>query len=422
MGITTKSIGRLKYSIPEEVGIPRHELDTIIALVEYGIAVGAYPGAQVLLAKDGIVFFNKSFGYHTYANKSRVKGSDIYDLASLTKILATTLAVMDLHENRIFDIDMPLSYYLPYLKNSNKQTKIIRDILSHQAQLQPWIPFYLKTIVNKKPDRKIYSETAKTGFTTPVANRFFIANSYRDSIFDTIVSSELREKREYKYSDLGYYLICDAIEKITQMPFDEFVAAKYYNSLGMNTLGYKPLERFDLAQIAPTERDKVFRNQLVHGYVHDPGAAMLGGVSGHAGLFSNANDLAKLMQMYLQDGYYGGKKYLKPATIHEFSKQQFPLNENRRAIGFDKPYPEYDSLGPCCESVSMKSFGHSGFTGTYTWADPDNGLLYVFLSNRVYPDAANYKLVKMNLRTDLHQLVYEIFQQKKQTFLPKKEK
>lgn len=418
-GITTESIGRLKYSIPEEVGIPRKALDTIAKLVDYGIHEEAYPGAQVLLAKDGVVFFDRSFGYQTYDSKRHVKNSDIYDLASLTKIGASTLAIMDLYEKGQFDIDMPLSYYLPYLRHSNKRAKVSREILAHQAQLQPWIPFYWKTYTDHHHlDTNIYKDHSVKGYSTHVANHLYILNSYRDSIFDTIASSELREKREYKYSDLGFYLLCDAIEKITKTPFDQFVRKNYYEPLGMATTGYKPLERFDTGRIIPTELDTTFRGQQIRGYVHDPGAAMLGGVSGHAGLFSDANDLAKLMQMYLQGGYYGGRQYLKPETINEFTQQQFPLDENRRGIGFDKPYPEYDSLGPVCEGASHKSFGHSGFTGTYTWADPENGLLYVFLSNRVYPNAYNYKLVKMDLRTDLHQLVYDILQKQKPYYLP----
>lgn len=422
MGISTKSIGRLKYSIPEEVGIPRQALDTVIKLINYGISEEAYPGAQVLLAKDGIVFFNHSFGYHTYDHKNPVSNSDLYDLASLTKISATTLAVMGLNDSGEFDIDLPLSAYLPYLKNSNKRLKITRDILTHQAQLQPWIPYYWKTLDEGKQNPQIYSKELKNGFSTPVANKLFIANSYRDSIFDTIVNSALLENHEYKYSDLGYYLICDAIEKITNQAFDEFISENYYRALGMTTMGYNPLLRFDADRIVPTEQDDEYRKQLLQGYVHDPGAAMLGGVSGHAGIFSNANDMAKIMQMYLQNGIYGGRQFVKSETVREFTKQQFPLDENRRGIGFDKPYPEYDSLGPCCESASLRSYGHSGFTGTYTWADPENDLLYVFLSNRVYPDAKNYKLMKMNLRTDLHQLVYDIFENHHQALLPKKPK
>ena len=407
-GLTTQAIGRLKYTIPEELGIDPEKLKVIDSLVENGIKEKAYPGCQVLFAKDGKVFYNKSFGNHTYESNHPVEATDIYDLASITKVAASAIAMMKLTDEKLLDIDLPLSFYLPYLKNSNKQTKVIREILAHQGQLQAWIPYYKKTIVDFKPDPKIYSKTLKPGYKTRVADNLFIADFYRDSIYDTIVSSELRNKIEYKYSDVGYYLMCDAIEKITDQPFDEYVYNNFYKSLGLTTMGYKPLERFSKNRIAPTELDTAFRKQLVHGYVHDPGAAMLGGVSGHAGLFSDANDLAVVMQMLLQDGEYGGAKYLSANTIHDFTKQQFPLDENRRGVCFDKPYPEYNELGPCCQSVSQKSFGHSGFTGTYTWADPENGLVYVFLSNRVYPDAANWKISKMDIRTDIHQAMYDI--------------
>jgi CubicO group peptidase (beta-lactamase class C family) len=409
-GITTKPIGRLKFSIPEEVGIPRHRLDTIAKLIEHGIAEEAYPGAQVLLARDGVVFFNRSFGKQTYEGNRAVKNSDIYDLASITKIAATTAAVMKLYESGDFDIDLPLSHYFPLLKGTQKSYQTTRDILAHQAYFQPWIPFYESTLKNFMPDPAVYRKKPKPGFSTQVANNLFIDDSYKLTIFDTIAKSELWGIREYKYSDIGYYLLCEVLENITGMGLDQYTAQAFYQPLGASTLGYKPLDRFDLSRIAPTENDTAFRKQLIHGHVHDPGAAMMGGVSGHAGLFSNAVDLAKVMQLFLQEGYYGGRQYFEPSTVKEFTRQQFPLDDNRRGIGFDKPYPEYDELGPVCQSASLSSFGHSGFTGTYTWADPENGLLYVFLSNRVYPDAGNTKILKMNLRTELHQLVYDILQ------------
>jgi beta-glucosidase-like glycosyl hydrolase/CubicO group peptidase (beta-lactamase class C family) len=407
-GLSTQAIGRFKYTIPEELGIASSEFKVIDSLIENGIAKEAYPGCQVLFAKDGKVFYNKSFGYHTYAEVQPVEDTDIYDLASITKIAASAITMMKLTDEGLLDIDLPLSFYLPYLKNSNKQAKVIREIMAHQGQLQAWIPFNSKTIVDYKPDPNIYSKELKPGFNTRVAENMFIADFYRDSIFDTIVSSELRDKVEYKYSDVGYYLMCDAIEEITNQTFDLYVQDSFYIPLGLTTMGYLPLDRFPKNRIVPTEMDTAFRKQLVHGYVHDPGAAMLGGVSGHAGLFSDANDLAVIMQMLMQDGSYGGQKYLSAKTIHDFTRQQFPLDENRRGVCFDKPFPEYDSLGPCCESASGKSFGHSGFTGTYTWADPENGLVYVFLSNRVYPDADNWKIAKMDIRTDVHQAMYDI--------------
>ena len=407
-GISTSTAGRLQFTIPEAVGIPREKLKIIDSMAYYGIAQKAYPGCQILFAKDGKVFYEKCFGFQTYDRNEPVQCDDLYDLASVTKIAASALSMMKLVDEQRLDVDMPLSFYLPYLKNSNKRSKVIRDIMAHQAQFQPWIPYYRKTLLDFHPDPGIYSTRKKPGFTTQVADHLFIADTYRDTIFDTIVSSELREKKEYKYSDLGYYLMYDAIQRITGAPFEKYVADNFYRPLGLTTMGFRPLQRFPKDRIAPTEWDTVFRKQLIRGYVHDPGAAMLGGVCGHAGLFSDAEDLAVVMQMLLQKGYYGGRQYINPETVHEFTKQQFPLDENRRAVCFDKPYPEYDSLGPCCEACSAQSFGHSGFTGTYTWADPENGLLYVFLSNRVFPDASNTKIVKLNIRTEIHQAMYDI--------------
>ncbi|NCA84835.1 MAG: hypothetical protein EOM83_04585 [Clostridia bacterium] len=407
-GFITKPLKRLRYSIPEEVGIDHRALDTLDRLIEKAIREKAFPGAQMLLAKDGVVFYNKSFGFHTYDKQQPVLADDLYDLASLTKILATTPAIMELHDEGSFDIDQPLSVYLPYLQSGNKSHIITRDIMTHQARLQSWIPFYIKTIKDFKPNPDLYRYKPETGFTTQVADKLYILNIYRDTIFDSIATSKLLKKKEYKYSDLGFILLYDAIQKITATPMDVWMQNEFYKPMGMTTMGYLPLQRFDLHRIVPTENDTIFRKQLVHGYVHDPGAAMLGGVSGHAGLFANANDVARIMQLYLQQGFYGGHQYIKPETIEEFTRQQFPLDDNRRGIGFDKPLPVYDRVGPACKGASAASFGHSGFTGTYAWADPDNQLVYIFLSNRVYPDAGNNGLTKSNLRTRLHQLVYDI--------------
>ena len=412
-GIQTRKTGRLKYTIPEELGINSKKLEIIDSLVKTGINEKAIPGCQVLFAKDGKVFYNKSFGYFTYQKKREVENTDLYDLASITKIAATTLSVMKLYEDGDFDIDRKLSDYLPYLKNSNKKRKVTREIMAHQAQLQPWIPFYEKTLEDYKPDTEIYRDKKAWGFSVQVAKKLFIADTYRDSIYDTIVQSELRKPKEYKYSDLGFYLIYDAIGRITNQAFDKYLDSVFYKPLGLSTMCYLPLNHFEPGRIAPTENDTVFRKQLILGYVHDPGAAMLGGISGHAGLFSNSNDVAIIMQMLLQGGKYGGLSYFDESTIKEFTKQQFPLEKNRRGVGFDKPYPEYDPLGPCCESASLKSFGHSGFTGTYVWADPENKLIYVFLSNRVFPDADNMKLIEMDLRTRIHQAMYDILSEEK---------
>lgn len=409
MGIETKISGKLQLVSPEELGIDPEKLKKIDSLAQSGIVQKAYPGCQVLLAKDGKVFYHKSFGYHTYDKYTPVTNTDLYDLASLTKILATTPSVMLLNEQNKIDINLPLSTYLPYLKNSNKQTTGIRDIMAHQAQFQAWIPFYKKTITDFKPDSVIYSTTQKPGFSSRVTGNLFIADFYRDTIFDTIVSSELTKKKEYKYSDLGFILLGDAIERITSEKLNMWVEEQFYKPLGLTTLGYRPWERFPLHKIAPTENDTVFRKCVVHGDVHDPGAAMLGGVAGHAGLFGNSWDVAVMMQMFLQNGFYDGKQFLLPETIRAFTQKQFTQTNNRRGLGFDRPVPVYDAKAPTCKSASQSSFGHSGFTGTYAWADPENGLVYVFLSNRVYPDAANSKLVDMRLRVKIHQVAYDLF-------------
>jgi CubicO group peptidase (beta-lactamase class C family) len=373
-----------------------------------------------LVAKDGKVIYRKSFGYHTYKKADFVKNTDLYDLASITKIAASTLAVMKLSDEGKLDIDAKLVWYLPYLKGSNKEDIIIRELMAHQAQLKPWIPFYLSTTKNKKPDQKYYTSAFDQYHTLKVTDNLYIRDDYKTVIYDSIVKSRLLKKKEYVYSDLGFYLLKQTIESLTGQTLDKYTAQSFYNPLGLQTMGYNPLERFDRSFIIPTEKDNYFRNQLIHGYVHDQGAAMLGGVSGHAGLFSNANDLAVIMQMLLQGGSYGGTKYFEESTVNEFTKQQFPLDDNRRGIGFDKPEPENPDDGPTCKSASASSFGHTGFTGTYAWADPDHQLVYIFLSNRVHPDAQNTKLNSMKIRKEIQQVIYDAVNKAELNTVPNK--
>ncbi|MCD4788388.1 MAG: serine hydrolase, partial [Bacteroidales bacterium] len=406
-GINTKSINRLKYTIPEEVGIASENLKKIDSIVLYNIKEKATPGCQILIAKDGKVIYRESFGYHTYKKGNFVKNEDLYDIASLTKIAATTLSVMKLSDEGSLDIDRQLKKYLPFLKNTDKGNIIIREMMAHQARLQPWIPFYLNTIKYGKPDTSLYRSSIEENYTVKVANKLYIRKDYEFTIYDSIISSKLRKRKEYKYSDLGFYLLKKSIGNITNQPFDNYVYANFYKPLGLQTICFNPTEQFKLSSIIPTENDKEFRKQLIHGYVHDPGAAMLGGVSGHAGLFSNANDLAVIMQMLLQNGEYGGKRYINSNTVAEFTKRQFPLNDNRRGIGFDKPNTDDWENGPTCESVSIHSYGHSGFTGTYAWVDPEYDLVYIFLSNRIHPTSSNTKLLKMNTRTEIQQVIYD---------------
>lgn len=406
MGIETAAT-RLAYGIPEEAGIKREFLSPVDSLVNLCIAQKVFPGCQVWAAKDGVAFYEKSFGYHTYSRETPVRSFDLYDVASLTKITATTLAVMKMVDEGNIDLDQRLQDYLPYLKNTNKGKIIIREMMAHQARLKPWIPFYKFTMLNDQPDPAIYSPVISEDYPVRVAEGLYIARDYDHIIIDSIISSPLNPTGAYKYSDLGFYLLPFIIHQLVFQPFDEYLAQALYRPLGLSTTGFTPRRNFPLDRIVPTEQDMIFRKQLVHGDVHDPGAAMLGGISGHAGIFSNANDLGIIGQMLLNGGNYGGESYIRPETLAEFTKRQFPLIQNRRGIGFDKPLPEHSNDGPACKSASPSSYGHTGFTGTYLWVDPEMGLVFVFLSNRVHPSAENNKLANMNIRANLHQAFYD---------------
>jgi beta-glucosidase-like glycosyl hydrolase/CubicO group peptidase (beta-lactamase class C family) len=405
-GVVT-SATRLKYTIPEELGINRELLAPIDSLVAESIRKKIFPGCQIFAAKDGKVFYIKSFGYHTYDKILPVGNFDLYDLASLTKVVATTASVMKLEDEGRIDIDKQMQEYLPYLKGTTKGTIILREMMAHQSRLTPWIPFYKYTMKNDGPDSAFYRTGISEGFPVRVADNLYLRKNYDHVIYDSIISSKLLPANSYKYSDLGFYIMPEILENIFNLPFEDYVRKSFYRPLGMSTTGFLPRERFGLNQIVPTEDDKIFRKQLIHGDVHDPGAAMLGGVAGHAGLFSDANDLGIFAQMLIQGGTYGGIQYILPETLDEYTHQQFPLNDNRRGVGFDKPLPDYDDDGPCCRSASPESYGHSGFTGTYLWVDPQNGLTYIFLSNRVYPDAENNRLSSLKIRPKIHQCFYD---------------
>ncbi len=403
-GLNTPNLKRLSYGLPGEVGFSQEGLKEIDNLVNEAIASKATPGCQVLVARDGKVVFHKAYGHHTYQKKSEVEEFHLYDLASITKIAASVPMLMKLLESNKMDIDKHLGHYLPDLQGSNKDSLIIREILAHQARLQPWIPFYLSTLKNGIQMAEYYSRVRTFNYPNTVAEGLYSHRFMRDTIFKRIMKSELRTKKEYKYSDLGYYLFMNLIESIEGRPLNELAEENFYVPIGAYTMTYRPLEKFLPERIAPTENDKVFRKQKLRGYVHDQGAAMLGGVAGHAGLFSNANDLAKLMQMYLQKGEYGGIRFFDSLTVTEFTRCQYCETENRRGIGFDKP--QLEGPGPACDCVSPFSFGHSGFTGTIAWSDPHEKIVYIFLSNRVQPDAENRKLLTLSTRTRIQEVIY----------------
>ncbi len=404
-GIVTKKI-RLGYGQPLQAGMNADVLKNIAPIVQKAIAEKAIPGAQVLVARNGMVVYEQMFGHHTYEAKRGVQWNDVYDIASITKIAASLASFMTLVDHGKVKVDDKLSKHLPHLKLTNKKDITFRDVLAHYAQLQAWVPFYTKTLKDGNPNPAYYDTIASKAFPYRVAEHLYMRKDYPDSIRKTIDDSELRPKREYKYSDLGYFYIRDIVEQKTGKPLDVFVQRKFYSKLGLQNMGYHPREKIPLDRIAPTEYDMSFRKQLIQGDVHDPAAAMFGGVGGHAGLFSNANDLAVMMQMYLNMGQYGGQRFIGEETMKEFIKCQFCKEGNRRAIGFDKPEPDGKG-GPTCDCVSYLSFGHTGFTGTMAWADPESDLVYIFLSNRVYPDANNNKLLNMNVRTDVQQVIYD---------------
>jgi len=410
-GINTSAL-RMAYVSAEEIGFNTELLYKIDSIAEHAIAEKAIPGCQILIAKEGEIFFNKSYGYHTYDEKVVVKNSDIYDIASITKIASTVPLLMQMVDEGGLNIDDELGKYLE-LDSTNKEHLIIREILAHQAGLYPWIPFYQQTLVKDSVSGlmqlrdTLYSEEFSKEFPVKVADNIYLHYAYPDSIIQQIIASELLEKKEYRYSDLGYYLLKQIIENKYGKAINTIVADKFYSKLGMESLGYLPLVRIAEERIVPTEDDFLFRSQLLKGYVHDMGAAMLGGVGGHAGLFSNANDLAKLMQMYLQNGEYAGERYLSQEVVKEFTKCQFPKNENRRGAGFDKAVLANQKGGPASENANQEGFGHSGFTGTLVWADPKTQIVYVFLSNRIHPDATNKKLLTMDVRTNIMDVIFK---------------
>ena len=407
-GIHFSSILRLGYSVPERVGMSSERLAKVDSIAKHAVKEKMTPGIQLLIARKGKVIYNKNFGKHTYAGKEKVKFNDVYDVASLTKILGTLPLLMELEEKRIISLDTKLSEILYNFAESNKKDITIKKMMSHYAQLRPWIPFYFATIdsVTKKPLPKYYSKISKKGYTVRVANELYMRNDYKDSINKIIVESELLERLRYRYSDLPYYILKKFIESHYKKPLNELAKEHFYESLGANNTMYNPYNKLSNSTIVPTEEDDYFRHQKVHGYVHDMGAAMQDGVGGHAGVFSNANDVAKIMQMYLQKGYYGGKRYLKPETIAKFNTCYFCDDNNRRGIGFDKP--QLGDSGPTCGCLSMTSFGHSGFTGAYTWADPEEEIVYVFLANRTYPTSKGKNmLLREDIRTNIQEAIYE---------------
>ncbi len=406
-GVITSPKAALNYGRPEEVGMSSKTLEEINRIAERAVRIGATPGAQILVAKSGRIVYSKSFGKHTYTNGAQVENDHLYDLASITKVAATTLSLMKLVEDSMISLDDHMAKYLPELLNTNKEYLTIRMVLEHKAGLKSWIPFYYETINDKLLYDSVYSNHPTALHNTYLGSGLYMLDAYKEQIFRKIYESELGTRGKYKYSDLGMILMKELIERVTSMPMDSYVSENFYTPMGLTHLTYLPLNKFRPEKVIPTAMSPDMRKGLVHGHVHDPAAAMLGGVSGHAGLFGNAESLAILMQMLLNGGELNGLRYLKESTIREFTSRQ--SRDSRRGLGWDKPETNRRWVNPASDYASNQCFGHTGFTGTMVWADPKHELIYVFLSNRVYPNQENKKLIREGVRTEIMDVIYESF-------------
>lgn len=432
-GIRTNKI-RLGYQLPEDAGIASGRLAAIDQIAKEGVEQKAYPGCQILVAKNGTIIYNKAFGYFDYANTHPVQTSDVYDLASVTKASATLFAVMKLVDSKKITINDKLSQYIPELKNSNKEDITIKEALFHESGLVSFLPFYQQAIDPASYEGKLYSSKRdlvfrtefdintytrtdfkyndslvssqkRPGFNLQVAKGFYLKDNFSKIVLDEIIKSPLKQKDMYLYSDLNFMLLKEVVERISRQTLDAFLEKEFYADLGAYTTMFKPRQRIDSLSIAPTENDQFLRNQILIGYPDDEAAAFLGGVSGNAGLFSNANDLAKVLQLLLDGGEYGGKHYLSKETIKLFTTAKSV--HSRRGLGFDKPDTNDNKKSPTGKLAPASTIGHTGFTGTCFWVDPDSQLIYIFLSNRVYPSRTNRELMKLNIRSRIQDAIYE---------------
>jgi len=409
IGITRPPIQKFGFAIPERVGLNAFALEEIDEIANDLMADKSAPGCQILIAKDGKIVWEKSYGHFTYNFQEPVDNETVYDLASMTKILATTISIMKLQELGKLNINSPINNYLAEADTCNKSGMVLKDMLAHVAGLLPWIPFYTETLTPYKkqmvPSPNYYSTTRRDSFTIPVAKKMFLRQDYRDTVWSKIFGSNLREGRDYRYSDLGMYIASKIIENTSGQRQDKFVNDQFYSPMGLPYLTYNPLSKIPMDQIAPSELDNYWRYQEVRGNVHDMGAAMMGGVSGHAGLFSNARDVAAVMQMLLNGGSYGGKRYLKPSTILRFTTRH--PRSTRRGIGFDMKEMDPGKSMNMSEFASEWTYGHTGFTGTATYADPVHNIVFVFLSNRTYPNMNNNRLNNKDYRPKIQSCIYK---------------
>ncbi len=412
MGLDVKKNGRLKYTIPEEVGISTDTLSKWIdQIANEGLREKAYPGGQVLIARQGKVIYHKCYGYLTYDKTEPVVPENVYDWASVTKVTGPLPALMRLYDEGKFDLNKKLGDYRTDFKGSDKANISIRDVLTHQARLRPIIPLWQSQFArNLKLREEVFTNRPVEDNDLRVSSDLYISHQYRDQFFKEIRESTLLPRKSYTYTCIGFHLWPDVITNLTGQPYEEYIKNTFYRRLGAGTITYNAYQHFPQSQIVPTESDDYFRMETLRGFVHDEGAAILGGVSGNAGLFGTVNDIAKLFQMYLSGGYYGGEQFIRKSTLEEFTRVQFAPS-NRRGLGFDKPEinnhlkPENNPYPS--SRVSPRSFGHSGYTGTFVWADPETEVLYIFFTNRVYPTRNNNMLSQMRIRGAMLDAIYD---------------
>ena len=419
--------------IPEDLGMKSNELHRIDAIVKGGLAAGAYPGCQVLVLKDGQTVYDKCFGTHSDKDTTAVRPTDMFDLASLTKTTATLLAVMKLYDTGKLKLTDKVSQYLPILRNTNKKNITIKDLLLHESGLPPYIRFYLEAIdpnsvhgpyaqswvdewhrtqvsehsyycSSFKFKKSLVAEKESSAYNLHVADRMWLNKSFKNTILQKIARCDMDSKR-YVYSDLGFILLQQVVEAIVKLPMDLYLAKEFYAPMGLQRTMYLPLLRYSKQEIMPTAANDFLRRQDLCGYVHDETAACMGGISGNAGLFSTATEVAKIYQMMLNGGEWNGKRYLSEATCRLFTTEASAIS--RRGLGFDKPNLKDLKNSPCAPSATNTVYGHTGFTGTCAWVDPEHGTVYVFLSNRLCPNVWNTKLTEMNIRTNIQEAIYK---------------
>ncbi|GAB4001814.1 glycoside hydrolase family 3 N-terminal domain-containing protein [Spirosoma daeguense] len=417
-GLTLNPEGRLSLGSPESVGMKSDVLAQIDAIAQGAVKSHVVPGCEILVARKGKVVYSKNFGALTYApGAEKVTDETLYDLASLTKVLATLQSVMVLHDRKLIDLTQKASLYLPELRNTNKQNITLQDLLWHQSGMVSYYPtsWDRTRLPGGGLKAEYYSATHDTLHTLQIAPTLWGVPALKDSVWKWVVQSPMSRKVDesgkpaYVYSDLNFLTLQKIVERISKQPLDKFVTDNVYKPLGLHQLGFTPLQRLPRPICAPTEQDTYYRNQLLIGTVHDQMAAVQGGVSGHAGLFGNARDIATLLQMNLQKGVYGDQRILNPMTVPFFT--QTLSNRSHRALGWDKPNPESATSVYMASKASPRSFGHTGFTGNVVWVDPDQELIFIFLSNRIYPTAGNNSINTTKLRRRIHEVIYNAVQQ-----------